>query len=154
VAALMLVTGVLLATVVAGESLHTIVPMRDNGGSTYYVDGTIDGFVDVELMVDTGSAYMTINEEMLEVLRDKGLATYVKKLSCKLADGTRTVAPVYVIPSVKIGESCQLTDVEVAVLPGTTRTLLGVSALEKAGPFIFSTDPPELVFSRCKATAH
>ena len=150
----MLVTLIVLATVVAGEAFHTTVPMRDNGASTYYVDGTIEGFGDVELMVDTGSAYMTINEQMLEVLRGKSLATYVKKLSCKLADGTRTVAPVYMIPSVNIGENCQIQDVEVAVLPGTTRTLLGLSALEKAGPFIFSTEPPELVFSRCNMKVH
>jgi hypothetical protein len=43
--------------------------------------------------------------------------------------------------------------VEAAVFPGKTRQILGLSALKKAAPFIFSMDPPNLVLSNCTGVA-
>jgi hypothetical protein len=41
-----------------------------------------------------------------------------------------------------------LRDVETAVFD-TKRQILGLSVLNRAAPFIFSVDPPELVLSNC-----
>ncbi|UCE90528.1 MAG: clan AA aspartic protease [Pseudomonadota bacterium] len=148
----------LLAPLVAsGQNFDTTVSMQDGGAATYYVSGEIEGFGPLDLMVDTGSGYMTINEEMLAVLQREGRAHYVKDLSGILANGARMVVPVYAISAVNIGGQCWLRDVEAAVFPGKTRSILGLSALSKAAPFIFSMDPPQLVLSNCsgvtKATA-
>ena len=59
------------------------------------------------------------------------------------------VVPVYSIKRMSIGSRCDLKDIEVAVLPGKTRQILGLSALRQASPFIFSIDPPELILSNC-----
>jgi hypothetical protein len=67
-----------------------------------------------------------------------------------LADGSELEVPVYAITRVGIGGSCWLHDVEAAVFPGTSRQILGLSALRKASPFIFSVTPPALVLSRCR----
>ena len=48
-----------------------------------------------------------------------------------------------------IGGQCPLEDIEVAVFPGNTRQILGLSTLRQASPFIFSMDPPQLVLSNC-----
>jgi predicted aspartyl protease len=127
------------------------IPMRDKGAATYYVDGEIHGAGPVDFMVDTGSGYMTINEETLALLQQNGGATYLRELSGMLADGTTTTVPVYRIAQVRIGAACTLRDVEAAVFPGNTRQILGLSALRQAAPFIFSMNPPQLVLSHCTA---
>ncbi len=143
-----LLAGLILTSAQAAE-FDTTVPMRDRGASTYYVTGVVEGLGSMEMLVDTGASYMTLNQSELEVLLEKGLATYVKDLSGKLADGTRRIVPVYRISTLSLGEHCELRDVEAAVFPNKTRNLLGLSVLRKAEPFIFSMDPPRLVLSHC-----
>ena len=132
----------------AADFDHSI-PMHDKGVSTYYITGKIDGLGAVEFMVDTGSGYMTINERTLDVLKTAGTATYVKDLHGIMADGSQRKVPVYLISQLTLGGNCELTNVEAAVFPGNTRQILGLSALKKAAPFIFSFDPPNLVLSHC-----
>lgn len=126
-----------------------LVPMIDQGASTFYVNVFLKGIGLTEFLVDTGSSYMTINEETLDVLQQEDQATYVKDLKGVLADGSEQVVPVYRIKAMKIGESCGLTDVMAAVFPGRTRNILGLSALRAAAPFVFSVDPPSLELSNC-----
>lgn len=136
----------------AAEFGHPI-PMIHRGASTYYVGGTITGYGNVEFLVDTGSGYMTINEDTLAVLQRSGDAVYVKDLTGVMADGSRRTVPVYRIKAVTLGGNCVLHNVDAAVFPQRTRLLLGLSALEKAAPFVFSTNPPKLLLSHCSTTS-
>lgn len=137
---------------VAGE-FDTAVDMRANSATTFYVQGQIAGLGEVELMVDTGSGYMTINEEMLAELQNAGRARYVKQLRGRLANGNEMSVPVYAIEALSIGNGCWLNNIEAAVFPGKTRAILGLNALQRAAPFIFSFEPPRLVLSNCTTTA-
>jgi predicted aspartyl protease len=125
------------------------IPMRVTKASTFYVDSYLNGFGAVDMMVDTGSSYTTINESALKALQANGAATYVKDLTGIMADGTRKVVPVYRIANMSIGNGCNLHNVEAAVFPGDTRYILGLSALKLAAPFVFSMKPPTLVLSNC-----
>ena len=136
----------------AGE-FDTTVAMRANSATTYYVQGQIAGIGAVDLMVDTGSGYMTINEDMLATLKSAGQAQYVRDLRGRLANGNEVSVPVYRLEALSIGDGCWLNGVEAAVFPGKTRAILGLNALQRAGPFIFSFDPPRLVLSNCGAVA-
>jgi predicted aspartyl protease len=135
----------------AEEFDHT-VPMHRKQLATYYVQGEISGFGAVELMVDTGAGYMTINQQILSALQAAGQAEYVKDLTGVLADGSRIGISVYRIGEITVGEQCVLRDVEAALFPTQARMLLGLSALQKAAPFVFSTDPPRLLLSKCSAS--
>lgn len=135
-------------------SIHkptTSVQMKTHGASTYYVKGEILGLGSVDMMVDTGSGYSTINEQTLSVLKEKGTAQYVKDLVGILANGEKMRVKVYRLSAINIGDQCWLHDVEAAVFPGKTRQILGLSALRKTSPFMFSMEPPELRLSNCKA---
>lgn len=134
------------------EKFDHTVPMHKKHLATYYVQGEISGFGAVELMVDTGAGYMTINQQILSTLQAAGQAEYVKDLTGVLADGSRIGISVYRIEQIKVGEQCVLRDVEAALFPTQARMLLGLSALQKAAPFVFSTDPPRLVLSKCSAS--
>ena len=131
------------------QEFGTFIPMREKGSATYYVSTEILGLGIVDLMVDTGSSYTTINENTLAVLMQQQRADYVSDLEGMLADGTRLMLPIYSIHSINIGGQCPLQDIEVAVFPGNTRQILGLSTLRQASPFIFSMDPPQLVLSNC-----
>ncbi|MCK0509123.1 retropepsin-like aspartic protease family protein [Aromatoleum anaerobium] len=135
----------------AGQ-FDTTVAMRANSATTFYVQGNIGGLGPVDLMVDTGSGYMTINEEMLATLQGAGQAQYIRQLRGRLANGSELDVPVYTIKAVSIGNGCWINNVEAAVFPGKTRAILGLNALQRAAPFIFSFDPPRLVLSNCGAT--
>lgn len=133
---------------IAGQ-FGTTVEMQAKNGSTFYVPGLITGLGAVNWMVDTGSGYMTINEEILALLKGNGLARYVKHLRGRLADGSELEVPIYSIGAISIGDACWLRDVEVAVFPGNTRPILGLNVLQRTAPFIFSFEPPRLVLSHC-----
>lgn len=107
------------------------IPMHDKGTNTFYIGGNIRGLGPTEFMVDTGSGYMTISRHTLDILREKGEATYVKQLIGILADGQQNSYPVYRVSSIRLGKSCVLHNVEAAVFPGSTRHILGLNALKK-----------------------
>ena len=144
IALLVAVTGVAQAA-----QFDQKIPMRITKAATFYVGSYLNGYGVVEMMVDTGSSYTTINEATLKVLRERGSITYVKNLSGIMADGRRKVVPIYRISSMSIGKACLLHNVEAAVFPGHTRNILGLSALRLAAPFAFSLKPPTLVLSNC-----
>jgi predicted aspartyl protease len=139
----------LITAPIGAGDFEATVPMLYKGAATYYVDAQLADSDIGEFMVDTGSGYLTINENTLTALKVNDRVRYVKDLSAILADGSRLVVPVYTVSRLRIGAQCTLYDVEAAVFPGSTRQILGLSALNKAAPFIFSVNPPQLVLSNC-----
>lgn len=141
-----------VATPASGDKFDVTVPMHDKGLATYYVNAEIADLGISEFMVDTGSGYLTINEQTLNALQEREQVQYVKELRAILANGSELIVPVYAIKQLRIG-ACTLRDIEAAVFPARTRQILGLSALNKAAPFTFSVDPPELVLSNCVQSA-
>ena len=128
------------------------VPMHLKGASTFYISGQIGTMAPAEFMVDTGSSYMTINEETLAALKLTEEPLYLRDLTGILANGDQMRVPVYAVSQVRLGDSCLLEEVEVAVFPGNTRQIVGLSVLTRAAPFVFSTNPPQLQLSNCSFT--
>lgn len=145
------ITLALFATLPAGaREFGTAVAMTDRGSATYYVQARFAEGVPQPLMVDTGSGYATINENTLEQLRAVNGAVYVKDLAGIMADGSEMTLPVYRVSRLDIGCCCPVRDVEVAVFPGSTRQILGLSALKNVAPFALSLHPPSLTLSHCE----
>ncbi len=152
----LIVFGVVLVALLRAayaSDFDTVIPIVDKGAVTYYVAGRVEGYGDTDFMVDTGSGYTAINQEMLEALRRQGKVEYVHQISGILANGSRTKLSVFKIASIDIGGKCSLRDVTAVVLPGATRNILGLSALKKIAPFALSIDPPRLLLSNCGSEA-
>jgi len=126
-----------------------VIPMNQKQLATYYIEASMLGSGNVEFMVDTGAGYTTINDYTLQQLLLADNAVYVGELTGVMADGTRHQLPIYRIKRLVLGTNCVLDNIEAAVFPEKTRMLLGLSALEKAAPFMFSTNPPSLSLSNC-----
>lgn len=136
----------------AAGQFGTAVDMQVRDSVTYYVAVRMAGVGTADLMVDTGSGYMTINEQMLAALKQAGQVRYLRQLRGRLANGRELEVPIYNIARLGIGEHCWLDDVEAAVFPGHTRAILGLNALQRTAPFVFSFDPPQLLLSNCEGT--
>lgn len=143
----------LLGWALASASSYTTIPMSEKSLATYYIQASLGDFDGVEFMVDTGAGYTTINEDTLRALKQAGNAVYVGQLTGVMADGSRRELPVYRVRRLVLGGDCALHDIEVAVFPSNTRMLLGLSALRKASPFVFSIDPPRLSLSNCQSVS-
>ncbi len=139
----------LMTAAVHGDGPQQSVRLKTIGTDTYYVDGQFEGVDATALLVDTGSGYSTINQETLRQLKETGNAVYLKKVEGIMADGSRMVVPIYRISGVSLGGKCIIRNIEAAVFPSGSRQILGLSALRKVTPFVFSLDPPSLTLSNC-----
>ena len=147
-----LLFALLTANAVVADAFN-IIPMNQKQLATYYIQASMQGSGDVEFMVDTGAGYTTINEHTLQQLLLVDNAVYIGELTGVMADGTQHQLPVYRIKRLVLGADCVLDNIEAAVFPEKTRMLLGLSALKKAAPFTFSTNPPSLGLSNCGTVA-
>jgi clan AA aspartic protease (TIGR02281 family) len=152
-------SGVLLGLALLGSSAaHAAgapelraVALQKHDAGTFYVDGSLQGYGDLRMLVDTGSSYLVISQAILEELTKAGGAQYSRQLEGIMADGSSRVIPVYRLAGLRIGENCWINDVEAAILPGHTRPILGMNILARLAPFTFSADPPQLGVAQCQA---
>jgi clan AA aspartic protease (TIGR02281 family) len=127
------------------------VAMQKHTAGTFYIEGAIEGYGDMQLLVDTGSSFLVINENILATLKQSGDAKYSHDLSGSMADGTRRIIPVYRLTGIRLGKSCYIRDIEAAVFPASSRPILGMNVLGRLAPFTFSADPPQLGLNQCAA---
>lgn len=148
-----ILTALTLLTVtfpVGAEEAGTDVPMQIKQSGAYYVPVELGGAVQSELMLDTGSEYLVVNEKTLRQLKDKAQVKYIKDVTGVMADGSEIRVPVYHLAHLNIGDRCMIENVEVAVFKGNTRQILGLSALRKVAPFSVSVEPAGLTLSNCQ----
>ena len=138
---------------VFADQATVAVPIHTKGASTFYIKGQLGNLASADFMVDTGSGYLVINQQSLTQLKKQGQASYVKDIRGILANGHKFVVPVWRVSSFTIADQCVLHNVDAAVFPGKTRQILGLTALEKAAPFVFSVSPPQIVLSHCTAAS-
>ena len=132
---------------------YTNVSLQKHDAGTFYVSGALRGYGELRMLVDTGSSYLVISEQILGGLMAAGNAKYSRELQGVMADGSTRVIPVYKLAALRLGANCWIHDVEAAVFPGATRPILGMNILARLAPFTFSADPPELNVQQCQAPA-
>jgi predicted aspartyl protease len=139
----------LISCGVGAEPVEQFIPMQLSGASTYYIETEIPGAGKHSMLVDTGSAYSVINEETLSYLSSNGQAQFIKQLRGRMADGSEKLVPLYRIAAINLGGSCLIKDVDVAIISGNSRQIIGISTLMRAAPFGMSFDPPVLSLNQC-----
>lgn len=137
----------LLLLSVSAQASDIVVPMKEKGTSTYYVDAQI-GNEEIDLLVDTGAGYTALNRNLLKILKASGHAERRGDIEGVLANGDILILPVYQVTEINLG-GCVIRDIEVAETPANTRNLLGLNTLKKAAPFTFALTPASLHLSNC-----
>ncbi len=131
----------------------THIPIYQKDSATFYISALISGEIMTEFVIDTGSGYVTINSKTIAILEKGGKASFLKEIKAVMANGKEIVVPVYNVTSINLGSNCLIQDIEVAILPGSRRNILGLSALTKTAPFAIDTSPLSLLLSNCSNKA-
>jgi clan AA aspartic protease (TIGR02281 family) len=141
---------VAVPAVAAPAADFTAIEIEKRSAGTFYINGAIEGVGALDMLVDTGSSYLVITQPMLEALEQGGRASFSRGLEGRMADGSTRVVPLYRIDSVRLGESCWVHDVEAAIFPAGSRTILGMNVLSRLAPFTFSAEPARLGLANCQ----
>jgi len=126
------------------------IPLYEKGSDVFYLSGSIDGLGETEFLLDTGAGYSAISDKSLRILEQKTDVRYLRSLNSRLANGWVSKVEIYSIGRVEIGQECVLNNVEVAVVPGLSRNILGLNALRQMGHFSISFSPLALTVGRCQ----
>jgi clan AA aspartic protease (TIGR02281 family) len=146
-AGLIALAGACAPAAVALDFSHE-VPLARNGSGGFSVTAEAGG-VSAEFLVDTGAGLVTIDRDLFRQLRSAGAVRELRRVAARLANGRVQALTVYEVARFRIGGRCDVGPVEVAVMDGAGRNLLGLSALTRAAPFAFHTSPPALALSGC-----
>ena len=125
------------------------IDLRQHDAGTLYLRGQLGNGLETELLLDTGSTYVALSRDTFAKLEGQPGVEHLRDIQGTMAAGRRLRVPVYRLPTLTIGTGCVLHDIEVAVMPGGGRDILGLSALSQMQPFTLSMDPPRLRFARC-----
>jgi len=134
----------------APEAEFTAIEIEKRSAGTFYIDAAIEGLGALDLLVDTGSSYLVITQTMLDELESAGRASFSRGLEGRMADGSTRVVPLYRLESLRLGDTCWIHDVEAAVFPAGSRTILGMNVLSRLAPFTFSAEPARLGLAHCQ----
>ncbi len=133
------------------STAQTEIELISKATDVYYLPARLGDSVQEDFLFDTGSGYLAINEKQLKVLSRDSAAQYQRSERARLANGSTRQVAIYRISSLELG-GCRLRDVEAAVLPGSTRPIIGMSVLKKVDSFSVAFNPtPRLRLSGCEA---
>lgn len=142
----------LLNSAVAGaEGVSHTVDLQTHAGGTLYVDAVLADSAQVKLLVDTGASMLTVNQKTFRQLRHQTDLFFSHDLGFRTANGKIHKVKVYVLPRLTLGGSCELRDVELAVMSGG-KNILGMNVLSQFAPIGLSIQPPRLQLSNCEAS--
>ncbi len=142
-----------LFTIVAGLMLALPAVALDfelattQGGSLYFGSGSDearDGF-----LVDTGSSYVILTAATFKKIRQSETVEFLRDIRGAFADGRQLSVPVYRVSQLTLAQGCTLANVEVALVKGANRNILGMSGLRLMQPFTLGTSPPILSTPGC-----
>ncbi len=134
----------------SAEEVVYSVPLIQQASGAFYVRGTLGGSVAADFLVDTGSSYVALSKQTFDMLRQSGATTYLRSIRGATANGRVIRAKVYEVSALSIGDDCVLKSVEVVVMPGSDRDILGLSALRRVEPFTVALEPLALRFEACR----
>lgn len=132
----------------SASSFNQSVELQAHSGGTMYVNAVIADNLPVKLLVDTGASMLTLNRKTFQQLSEQSELHFSHNLGFRTASGKIHKVKVYILSNLSLGESCQLQDIEVAVMP-KGNNILGMNVLTQFAPFGFSMQPPRLALSNC-----
>ncbi|MBW2939716.1 retropepsin-like aspartic protease family protein [Zhongshania aquimaris] len=137
------------AIVTPSTAPATEIQLVEKDTDVFYLEAKLGNSAASEFLFDTGSGYLAINVKVLDRLKSEGDAQYRRSIRARLASGAINSLAVYSIASLDLGGGCVLHDVEAAILPGSTRNILGMNVLKMVDSFSVSFKPAKLVLSGC-----
>ena len=121
------------------SAIEQNIPLSQSKGGTLYLEATLESNVNASFLLDTGSSLLTLNQATFDALtrNQKPLAT--RTSAARMANGKIVKISQYQLNSVRIGNTCEVGPVEVAVLP-KGNNILGINTLLRVAPLTITSD--------------
>lgn len=143
------VAALLLGPWAMGERFGHSIGMEKLASGNFYVHGSLSDTAPADFLVDTGSGFVSITAALFTTIRRLPGTQYLREIRGTMANGTTQRVKIYRVAKLALADACVLHDIEVAVMPGANRNILGLSALRHVAPFALELNPPRLLLSDC-----
>lgn len=114
------------------------IPLLQSKGGTLYLEATLESSVKASFLLDTGSSLLTLNEATFKALTKKQKLAATRTSAARMANGKILKVSQYQLSSVRIGDTCEVGPVEVAVLP-KGNNILGINTLLRVAPMTITS---------------
>ncbi len=142
-------TAFAIARIANAEEFGYKIPIAQQSSGSYHVAGSVENGAEVEFLIDTGAGMVILSERTFKSLTEVANRKPSKRIAVRMADGRSKGVNVYTVNQLVLGGTCNLGPLEVAVIPGATKNILGMDVLNKAAPFAIYNSPPSLALSDC-----
>jgi predicted aspartyl protease len=139
---ILLVSGLCLSFMTPAFAYQSEIPLEAVKAGTFYVKASLGGQVATDLLLDTGSGYVSLSKRTFDQIKHESSTIFQRNITGVMANGSAVSVPVYRIGELKLTSECVLYDIEVAVFSNTSRDILGLNALMQIQPFTLQLDPP------------
>ena len=123
--------------------------MHQAESGNFYVSATLAGNVDTDLLLDTGSGYVSIGKDTFtRISKNLGLR-FSRYTYGRMASGKVEKVTLYFVDELKLSNDCILKNIEVAHFPKADKDILGLNALSRLQPFTVQLAPVSFTSSNC-----
>jgi len=147
---LLCTTAISLATV-AQDTPAIALDMHQAASGNFYVHATMAGAVETDLLLDTGSGYVSLSKATFDRISATSSPRFSRHIFGTMANGKVQKVPMYYLDELALSPECVLRNIEVAVFPRADRDILGLNALARLQPFTLELAPARLTSSHCAA---
>lgn len=129
----------LLAFASTVSAIEQSIPLSQSEGGTLYLEATLESNVNASFLLDTGSSLLTLNQDTFDALTRNQKLLATRTSAARMANGKIVKISQYQLNSVRIGNTCEVGPVEVAVLP-KGNNILGINTLLRVAPLTITSD--------------
>lgn len=128
-------------------SIEQHIPLAQSKGGTLYLQATLESTLKASFLLDTGSSLLTLNQATFDALTRSQKISATRTSAARMANGQILKISQYQVNSIRIGDTCEVGPVEVAVLP-KGNNILGINTLLKVAPLTITSDT--VILSGCE----
>lgn len=123
--------------------------MHQAESGNFYVSATLAGNVDTDLLLDTGSGYVSIGKDTFARISKTLEPRFSRYIYGRMASGRVEKVALYFVDELKLSSDCVLTNIEVAHFPKADKDILGLNALSRLQPFTVQLAPVSFTSRSC-----
>ena len=133
----------------AEEVKHSSIELHPVSTGTFTLSGTLAPATKAEFLFDTGASIVMINKKLFKQIRKHHKPVSKGKVAANMANGHVKIIPIYELPSFVLSNGCDVGPIEVAVVKGATRNLIGLNALSKLGRITIDIQEGNISTTEC-----
>ena len=121
------------------SAIEQNIPLSQSKGGTLYLEATLESNIKASFLLDTGSSLLTLNQTTFDALTRNKKLLATRTSAARMANGKIVKIAQYQLNSVRIGNTCEVGPVEVAVLP-KGNNILGINTLLRVAPLTITSE--------------